>query len=117
MALARLGIKPSQGRAVKPWLMLQLSSTVPPKPVPAPTGAGMGLIVARGSIVKPFRSLPLNYIEQLVLQCIYDKQRRQSLNRGSKSNTAELDMAMAMASSACCVDCDVGSNERMCASL
>ena len=37
----------------------------PPKPVPAPMGAGTGLIVARRSIVKLFRSLPLNYTEQL----------------------------------------------------
>jgi len=41
-----------------------------------------------------------------------------SLNRGSKSNTDALDTAVAIASSAAgCVDCDVGSNERTCASL
>jgi hypothetical protein len=41
-----------------------------------------------------------------------------SLNRGSKSNTAGLDTAVAIASSAAgCVDCDVGSNERTCTIL
>jgi hypothetical protein len=41
-----------------------------------------------------------------------------SLNSGSKSNTVELDRAVAIASSAAgCADCDVGSSERTCASL